>query len=304
MKENVKKLVGEGTLEFIGGGWVQNDEAITSYEAIINQNELGHLWLQNILNTKPKIGWQIDPFGPSSANTHLFSLIGYKGLVTDRIGLIKGKVEKNHVMEFFWDTSYLGVNNNNSFQVKNEGNNTNSTTSLFVHTLDQLLYGFPPTFDFEQPEKISPPITDTNILERAAEFVAIARLRAKEYKTNQILIPIGFDFAYQNASLQYTNYDKLINFINANRLLFNVTVQYSTLSAFFESLEKEEGVKWPVLSEEIDFYPYAEFPDSWWSGFYTSRPTLKKRVRVTDAILDAVDQLLVGKGQITSQIIF
>lgn len=37
LKEQVKQLVNEGRLEFIGGSWSMNDEATTNYQSIVDQ---------------------------------------------------------------------------------------------------------------------------------------------------------------------------------------------------------------------------------------------------------------------------
>lgn len=36
-QQDVKKLVADGQLEFIGGAWSMNDEAVTNYMSIIDQ---------------------------------------------------------------------------------------------------------------------------------------------------------------------------------------------------------------------------------------------------------------------------
>ena len=41
MKDTVRKLVDEGRLEFIGGGWSMNDEAAAHYTAIIDNMAFG-----------------------------------------------------------------------------------------------------------------------------------------------------------------------------------------------------------------------------------------------------------------------
>ena len=62
-KAIAKKLVADGQLEFVSGGWCMNDEATPYYEDIIDQMTLGHKFILDNFNVTPTIGWQIDPFG-------------------------------------------------------------------------------------------------------------------------------------------------------------------------------------------------------------------------------------------------
>jgi hypothetical protein len=101
-------LLANGQLEFVGGGWVQSDEAVAMYEAVVNQmtevfalclsapttpnlhaspiitscltlfssicsRPQGHLFLLETfgVNATPRLGWQIDPFGASSATPRM-----------------------------------------------------------------------------------------------------------------------------------------------------------------------------------------------------------------------------------------
>lgn len=41
-QERVRGLVRDGQLDFAGGGWVSNDEAICTYDDIIDQLTIGH----------------------------------------------------------------------------------------------------------------------------------------------------------------------------------------------------------------------------------------------------------------------
>lgn len=66
-----------GRLEFILGGWCMNDEASTHYSAIIDQHSAGFYFLERNFGdcARPKIGWQIDPFGHSREQASLFAQV-------------------------------------------------------------------------------------------------------------------------------------------------------------------------------------------------------------------------------------
>ncbi|CAF3678732.1 unnamed protein product, partial [Adineta steineri] len=67
IRNKVKDFVNSGRLEFISGGWCMNDEGTTHYNSIIDQHSLGLEFLNDQFGEcgRPKIGWQIDPFGHS-----------------------------------------------------------------------------------------------------------------------------------------------------------------------------------------------------------------------------------------------
>ena len=62
-KNKVFEVIKRGQLEFVGGGWVQNDESLSDLKSIINQMNLGLQYLHERFNATPTVGWQIDPFG-------------------------------------------------------------------------------------------------------------------------------------------------------------------------------------------------------------------------------------------------
>jgi lysosomal alpha-mannosidase len=71
---NLLKL---GRLEFISGGWCMHDEATTHYNSIIDQHSLGAEFLRDQFGecARPKIAWQIDPFGHSREVASLFAQV-------------------------------------------------------------------------------------------------------------------------------------------------------------------------------------------------------------------------------------
>ncbi|CAF4067741.1 unnamed protein product [Rotaria sordida] len=74
-QNTVRQLVNQGRLEFISGGWSMHDEGATHYNGIIDQHSLGAEFLRDQFDEcgRPKIGWQIDPFGHSREVASLFA---------------------------------------------------------------------------------------------------------------------------------------------------------------------------------------------------------------------------------------
>ncbi len=62
-RKSFKKLVREGRIEIMTGGWVMTDEANSHYHAMLDQLIEGHQWVKRNLNVVPKYSWSIDPFG-------------------------------------------------------------------------------------------------------------------------------------------------------------------------------------------------------------------------------------------------
>jgi len=88
-----------------------------------------------------------------------------------------------------------------------------------------------------------------------------------------VIILMGDDFTGANQYAVYKQVDALIEYCNNNQKT-NMTFVYSTPSKYINAL-KEEQVKWPIVRNH-DFMPYAREHNAYWSGFFSSRPGLKK----------------------------
>lgn len=80
-----------------------HDEACPIYEDMIDNMMIGHDFVLNEFGVKPRIGWQIDPFGHSNTNTRLFAEMGFDGLFFARLDHDdKNRRVNNREMEFIW----------------------------------------------------------------------------------------------------------------------------------------------------------------------------------------------------------
>jgi len=87
------------------------------------------------------------------------------------------------------------------------------------------------------------------------------------------MLPFGDDFSCSSQYECFKGIDKLIDYCNQNQQS-NMTFMYSTPQRYVNAL-KAENVRWPVIRDK-DFFPYYEKHTQYWSGFFSSRPGLKK----------------------------
>lgn len=81
-------------------------------------------------------------------------------------------------------------------------------------------------------------------------------------------------------------YSRYGNERKANGSQFNFF--YSTPSCYLKSL-KEAEISWPTKTD--DFFPYASDPTAVWTGYFTSRPTVKRYERMGNHFLQICKQL-------------
>ncbi|XP_042885144.1 lysosomal alpha-mannosidase-like isoform X3 [Penaeus japonicus] len=288
MQRAVKDLVTRGQLEFINGGWCMNDEGGAHYNAIIDQMTLGMVKLNETFGRAghPTIAWQIDPFGHSREQASLFAQMGFEGLFFGRLDHDdKSNRWRHKTMEMVWEGSQ----------------NLGKAAWLFTGVLPNG-YGPPSGFCFDincrdEPIMDDPRLHDYNVDQRVNDFLKAVADEAKGYVSTDIIMTMGGDFNYQSADMFYKNVDKLIRYVNARQKNGSkVNVFYSTPSCYLKALH-DADLTWPTKSD--DFFPYASGNHSYWTGYFTSRPTLKGYVRKTNSFLQAVKQVssVLGMGQ-------
>ncbi|CAI5537097.1 unnamed protein product [Closterium sp. Naga37s-1] len=115
--------------------------------------------------------------------------------------------------------------------------------------------------------------------------------QAKVTRSNHVMFTMGKDFAYSNAIMWFKNMDKLIHYVNLDG---RVNALYSTPSIYLDAKQQAEET-WPVKTG--DFFPYADAPHAYWTGFYSSRPAFKRYVRSCSTLLLAASILEAAVGR-------
>ncbi|KAG8221969.1 hypothetical protein J437_LFUL007810, partial [Ladona fulva] len=221
LRHQVKKLINSGQLEIIGGGWSMNDEAVTNYMSTIDQMTWGFRKMNETFGdcARPKIGWQIDPFGHSRDMASTFSLLGFDGLFIGRLDWSDKTARlQSKTAEMVWKASPNLGESANRIGVENEVE-----------------------LDDDEPS-----------LSMVEGLMNVRYVNAEQSKGSR------------------------------------VNLFYSTPSCYLKSLN-DANITWPTKDD--DFFPYASDPHTYWTGYFTSRPTLKYFERLGNNFLQVCKQL-------------
>ena len=293
VQELTKQLIDNKQLEFVTGGWVQPDEANTQLYAMEVQLQEGHDWLRKTFGESviPKYGWSIDPFGYSPTMAYLLKKYGFKAMLIQRVHYaVKKELAERQHLEFKWRQTW----------------DETGEHDIFCHVMPFFSYDVPHTcgpdpsvccqFDFARmgrsggcPWRKPPqPISDVNVRERSLLLLDQYLKKASLYRSNVVIAPLGDDFRYQTADeaeSQYTNYQLIFDYINAN--VDGVEIQFGTLSNYFE--EAMGKFDPPLLKGS--FFTYSDVNEDYWSGYFTSRVFDKSLDRALEQTLFAAQSL-------------
>ncbi|KAL1314516.1 hypothetical protein HN51_041317 [Arachis hypogaea] len=284
-QDSVKKLVSSGQLEFINGGMCMHDEASTHYIDMIDQTTLGHRFIKEEFGVTPRVGWQIDPFGHSAVQAYLLGAeVGFDSLFFGRIDYQdRAKRKREKSLEVIWQGS------------KSFG----SSSQIFAGAFPENYEPPPGGFYFEVND-VSPVIQDNldlfdyNVEDRVNDFVTAALSQANITRTNHIMWTMGTDFKYQYAHTWFRQLDKFIHYVNKDG---RVNALYSTPSIYTDA-KYATNETWPIKTD--DYFPYADNANAYWTGYFTSRPAIKRYVRLMSGYYLAARQLEFFSGRMNS----
>lgn len=200
-----------------------NDEAASHYHSIIDQFTWGFRWVKIFLKAfvelvgriledtvgkcgRPKIGWQIDPFGHSKEHASILKQLGFEGLVVVRIDYRdknKRRAEKN--LDFIWKSN------------DNLENSEIFTTMFPDFYFEESGYCFDVMCSWNTINEgnLDLKVLKTNqlcfhcylALMQVKGFAKILDGYKEYYKTNNIMMPMGRDFTYQKAEQNFASMD-------------------------------------------------------------------------------------------------
>ncbi|VAI39198.1 unnamed protein product [Triticum turgidum subsp. durum] len=243
---------------------------------MIDQTTLGHRFIKEEFGQIPRIGWQIDPFGHSAVQAYLLGAeVGFDALYFFRIDY-QDRDTRNVTKEL---------------EVVWRGSKTfGSSADIFAGIFPKNYEPPPGEFYFEVDDtspvvQDDPLLFDYNVEQRVNDFVAAALAQANVTRTNHIMFTMGTDFKYQYAESWFRQMDKLIHYVNKDG---RVNALYSTPSIYTDA-KFSANEPWPLKTN--DFFPYADNPNAYWTGYFTSRPALKRYVRMMSGYYLAARQL-------------
>lgn len=252
-----------------------HDEATVHYIDMIDQTTLGHRLIKKAFNKAPRAGWQIDPFGHSAVQAYLLGAeLGFDSVHFARIDYQdRAKRKEDKSLEVIWRGS------------KTFGSTSQIFTNAFpVHYSPPNGFGFE-IDDFSIPVQDNPHLFDYNVEQRVNDFVAAALVQANVTRTDHIMWTMGDDFQYQYAETWFKQMDKLIHYVNKDG---RVNALYSTPSMYVDA-KHATNEEWPLKTH--DYFPYADRINAYWTGYFTSRPALKRYVRMLSGYYLAARQL-------------
>ena len=276
----VTRLVRQNRLSFANGGWCMHDEAAAHYADMIDQTTLGHAFIAKHFGSDalPRVGWQLDPFGHSAIQaTHLGSGVGFEAVFFGRADQDDVDARsKRGAMEFTWrGSASLGrAADVKGFILSRYGN-----------------YGPPPGHCYDQVctdpvWQDDPTLEDYNVAVMVERFEAAVREQAGWFRGadagggggfgGDVMLTMGTDFTYSAANYWFDQLDRLIENVNAHAG-DRLNVFYSSPGAYLDAKKANPDMAWPLKTG--DFFPYKWDEHQYWTGYYTSRPTLKRFIR-------------------------
>ena len=237
--DDINRHIRTGQWEFINGGMSQADSACPHYEDIIENYFYGLSYLKRNFNQTSQAAWQIDPFGHSKALLYIAKLFGMDHAVINRIGDHKKDQRAT----------------DHTLEYIHKFDDGKETT---VH-ITTFHYSAPPSTDCDEGCKL-----EDFDKQKLDNFLADYN---QKYKYDAWYL-IGNDFNFSDGETRFDYLDYVLTHYN--------DIHYSLFSTYAKDFETQAK---DLATFDGDFFVYDESNTDAWSGYFTTKPVLKYRIR-------------------------
>ena len=239
-----RRLVREGRLDVVGGGWVSHDEVTTPVDLAAAQYDEGMRTVRALFFdreetdreretdgggrsgggvedvTEPsKIAWQIDPFGHAAATPTVLSLMGFERVVLNRVpAVIKRQMIRENAREFTWKSSSRRKGADDDDDAKPRG----EESRVYAHVL-RAHYNVPPELDFEnrrftvvagEDGKVR---DDESLTRAAAALLKTAKAALRGVTHGHALVLVGDDFRFVDADFTFGAWRDVLDRVSSEK---------------------------------------------------------------------------------------
>ena len=255
----IVKYLRDGQLRIVGGGMTSPDTNLPTGEALVMDWFYGNLWVYDISGIKPVTAWQPDSFGHASSLPDILSSLGYKYVGFSRIPGVAETKQWYYTLPptpgSFAET--LSQTGSLDFVWKGIGG-----SEVLAHYL-RGGYG-------DGDVLYTTPFTQTAI---DATFTNLINQLKPVSPTGYMFLPVGSDFMPPDKFLPQ-------QIATWNATMYQSTGVYVTMATF------EDYMK--LVSFHLNKVPlYAANLNPYFTGYYGSRPKIKKLARQVTYGLEA-----------------
>nr|XP_048721949.1 alpha-mannosidase 2x isoform X3 [Caretta caretta] len=266
----VRRLVGNGQLEMVTGGWVMPDEANSHYFAMIDQLIEGHQWLEKNIGVTPRSGWAVDPFGHSATMPYLLRRANLTSMLIQRVHYaIKKHFAATHNLEFMWRQTWATMCPTPAALTPRSAASLTSSACLGAGST---VHGRCPPEPSLRPTWPNGHTSCWTSTARRPSCSAARCCWCLWETTSATTSPRSGTPSSSTTSASSTS---------------STPTPACTCRTGIVPGMKPPG--FPVLSG--DFFSYADREDHYWTGYYTSRPFYKSLDRVLEAHLRGAEVL-------------
>ena len=160
--------------------------------------------------------------------------------------------------------------------VMNNGSSFPDALNFDVNTLGRSGSHDAPIVTDENSKEFNAPYVCNKLINTAIEF-------SNQQKYNDIMIPMGEEFAYENAYVTFLSMERVLDYIKKNYKNLNMEFKFSTPSEYIKAVKNDIDVSKLALYQG-DFLPFQDKQGNVMSGYFTSKPDFKKEIKMTSSI--------------------